>query len=93
MFAGYLAKFMLHCKWKKNDGFKMFMKYAGNLYSGVEKSDYVPQEAKRFKHIVSFNFLLYFTLFVVQILSSVIKSDNISGLGIGTIVSSMQYVV
>lgn len=43
MFAGYLAKFMLHCKWKNLDGFKLFMKYAGKLYSGVVTSDYQSQ--------------------------------------------------
>jgi hypothetical protein len=67
IFAGYLAKFMLHCKWKKLDGFKMFMKYAGNLYSGVEKSDYVSQDAKRSKRSCEFN-LLYFTLLYFTLL-------------------------
>ncbi len=33
MFAGYLATFMLHCKWKKLDGFSMFMKKAACLYA------------------------------------------------------------
>jgi hypothetical protein len=28
MFAGYLASFMLHSKWKKEDGYSMFMNYA-----------------------------------------------------------------
>lgn len=45
MFAGYFAKFMFHSKWKKLVGFKLFMKYAGKLYSGVDTSDYVPQES------------------------------------------------
>ncbi|KZS08385.1 Uncharacterized protein APZ42_027697 [Daphnia magna] len=33
MFAGYLATFMLRTKWKGEDGFKLFMKYAAKLYS------------------------------------------------------------
>lgn len=31
MFAGYLATFMLHCKWKKLDGFSI--KKAASLYA------------------------------------------------------------
>jgi len=64
MFAGYLAKFMLHCKWKDFDGFKMFMKYAGKLYSGVVTSDYQSQDAKRSKRSCENNllYLLYITL-------------------------------
>jgi hypothetical protein len=46
MFAGYLASFMLHIKWKKEDGYSMFMNYAAKLYSKDEEDDIVKRAKK-----------------------------------------------
>jgi hypothetical protein len=63
------------------------MKYARKLYYGVDTSDYVPQEAQRSRHNCEIKKKII--LLVIQKISS---SENISGFGIGTRVSLMQYV-
>jgi hypothetical protein len=35
-FNSYLANFMLHNKWKNEDGFSNFMRYAATLYSNED---------------------------------------------------------
>ncbi len=52
MFAGYLASFMLHSKWKNEDGYSLFMKYAAKLYSKdevdvIEGSSTMAKRAKK----------------------------------------------